>query len=168
MREMPLRSDFTAAAVRAAAARADNAAQARRLLSIAAVYDGMSRADAAKVGGMDRQTLRNWVHRLNAKRSAGLINRKAPGAAPNLTAAQKAELLDLVEAGPNLETDGIVRWRRTDLKQVIRDRFAVDYHERSPSRLLHELGFSHMSARPQHPDQDAEMLEAFKEASRRP
>lgn len=123
---------------------------------------------AAKVGGMDRQTLRDWAHRFNAEGPAGLINRKAPGATPKLTAAQKAELVNLVEAGPNPETDGIVRWRRIDLKQVIRDRFAVDDHERSVSRLLHELGFSHMSARPQHPEQDAETLETFKKTSRRP
>lgn len=168
MREIALRTDYTATAVRAVAARAGDAAQVRRLLSIAAVYDGMSRADAATIGGMDRQTLRDWVHRFNAEGPAGLVNRKAPGAEPKLTSAQKAELAALVEAGPDPETDGVVRWRRIDLKQVIRDRFGADDHERSVSRLLHDLGFSHMSARPRHPEQDATMIETFKKTSRRP
>ncbi len=82
-----------------------------------------------------------------------------------MTAAEKAALAALVEAGPDPQADGVVRWRRIDLKEVIRDRFGVDYHERSVSRLLHELGFSHMSARPRHPGQDPEMLETFKKTS---
>ena len=88
-----------------------------------------------------------------------------PGAVPKLTAAEKAELAALVEVGPDPQVDGVVRWRRIDLKEVIRDRFGVDYHERSVSRLLHELGFSHMSARPRHPGQDPEMLETYKKIS---
>jgi transposase len=75
-------------------------------------------------------------------------------------------LAALVEAGPDGETDGLVRWRRIDLKQVIRERFGADYHERSVSRLLHDLGFSHMSARPQHPKQNARMMDMFKKISR--
>src|SRR5512134_2270100 len=149
MRTIELRADDTAEAVRTAAARVCNAAQARRLLSIAAVYDGMNRRDAAKIGGMGRQTLRDWVHRFNAHGPDGLVNRKPPGAAPKLTGEQKRALAALVEAGPDVETDGLVRWRRIDLKQVIRERFGADYHERLVSRLLHNLGFSHMSARPQ-------------------
>jgi transposase len=96
----------------------------------------------------------------------GLHDLKPPGApVPKLTAAEKAELTTLVEAGPDPLIDSVVRWRRIDLKEVIHDRFGVDYHERSVSRLLHELGFSHMSARPRHPGQDPEMLETFKKTS---
>jgi transposase len=167
MRTIGLRGDYTAEAVRTSATGARDAAQARRLLSIAAVYDGMNRMDAAKIGGMDRQTLRDWVHRFNAEGPDGLVNRKPAGAAPKLTLEQKRALAALVEAGPDLETDGLVRWRRIDLKQVIRERFGADYHERSVSRLLHDLGFSHMSARPQHPKQNARMMETFKKISRR-
>jgi transposase len=114
---------------------------------------------------MDRQSLCNWVHRFNAEGPDGLIDRKAPGAEPKLSASQKAELAALVEAGPDPQLDGIVRWRRIDLKDVIHDRFGVVYHERSVSRILHELGFSHMSARPRHPGQDPEILETYKKIS---
>ena len=130
--------------LREAARGAGDGAQVRRLLALAAVYDGMSRTEAAKQG------------------PAGLVNRKAPGATRKLAAAQLAELAEIVECGPEPETDGVVRWRRIDLQAVIERRFGVCYHERSVSRLLHELGFSHVSARPQHPEQDAAALEAFK------
>jgi transposase len=165
MSAIPLRTDYDAAGARALARKSGDANQVRRLLAIAAVYDGMNRAEAATVGGMDRQSLRDWVHRFNADGPEGLHDRRPPGAAPKLTAAEKAELAALVEAGPDPEVDGVVRWRRIDLKDVIRDRFGVDYHERSVSRLLHDLGFSHMSARPHHPGQDPEMLETFKKTS---
>jgi transposase len=157
-----LRSDYDAMKVRDAARSVGDAAQARRLLSIAAVYDGMSRSDAAKLGGMDRQTLRDWVHRFNAQGPDGLVNRKAPGAPRKLTPEQLTALVEVVETGPDPATDGIVRWRRIDLQAVIQRRFSVSYHERSVSRLLHQLGFSHISPRPRHPKQDAEAIEAFK------
>lgn len=162
---IPLRSDYDAAEARALACKVTDPKQVRRLLAIAAVYDGMNRRDAAAVGGMDRQSLRDWVYRFNEAGPEGLHDHKASGAVPKLTALQKAELASLVEAGPDPQSDGVVRWRRIDLKEVIRDRFGVDYHERSVSRLLHDLGFSHMSARPRHPGQDAAMLETFKKTS---
>jgi transposase len=166
--EMPaiaLRDDYDAASVRAAARAVRDAAQARRLLAIAAVYDGRSRSEAAQLGGMDRQTLRDWVHRFNAAGPDGLVNRAAPGAAAKLSPAQFAALAEIVETGPDPATDAIVRWRRIDLKAVIEQRFGVVYHERSVSRLLHALGFAHMSARPRHPQQDPEMLATFKKTS---
>ncbi len=162
MSAIPLRTDYNAADVRGLARKASDPDQVRRLLAIAAVYDGMNRAAAATVGGMDRQSLRDWVHRFNADGPEGLHDRKPSGAVPKLTAAEKAALAALVEAGPDPQADGVVRWRRIDLKEVIRDRFGVAYHERSVSRLPHELGFSHMSARPRPPGQDPEMLATFK------
>ena len=156
MSAIPLRTDYDAARSRALARKSGDPKQVRRLLAIAAVYDGMNRADAAAIGGMDRQSLRDWVHRFNVDGPEGLHDLKPPGAVPKLTAAEKAELTALVEVGPDPQVDGVVRWRRIDLKEVIRDRFGVDYHERSVSRLLHEFGFSHMSARPRHPGQDPE------------
>jgi transposase len=161
-----LRGDFSALEVRALATRSKDGAQVRRLLSIAAVYDGMDRGDAARVGGMDRQTLRDWVHRFNAEGPDGLIDRWAGGPKPRLTAARKEELSRIVEAGPDRDRDGVVRWRCVDLKGVIRDRFGVDYHERTVGKILNELGFSHVSARPQHPGQDPAMIETFKKTSR--
>ncbi len=114
---------------------------------------------------MDRQSLRDWVYRFNQAGPEGLHDHKSPGAVPQLTAVERVALAEIVEAGPDPDSDGVVRWRRLDLKEVIRDRFGVEYHERSVSRLLHDLGFSHMSARVRHPGQDAAMLETFKETS---
>jgi transposase len=149
-----LRTDFGAGELRQLAKRAEDADQARRLLSLAAVRDGMSRQDAAKIGGMDRQTLRDWVHRFNEKGPAGLINGKAPGAVPKLSAEQKQELKGIVETGPDPVRDGVVRWRCVDLKRVIKERFDVDLDEVSIGRVLKELGFAHVSPRPRHPKQD--------------
>lgn len=161
-----LREDFSAADLRALARRSQDTRQCRRLLALAAVAEGRSRAEAAKIGGMDRQTLRDWVHRFNGEGPQGLLDRKSDGPPAKLTPEQKAELAAIVEAGPDQQETGLVRWRRVDLKAVIEDRFAVVYHERSVSRLLHELGFSHLSARPYHPAQKAEVLEDFKKTSR--
>ncbi len=160
--KIPLRTDFTAVELRKCAAQGSDASQSRRLLSLAAVYDGMDRASAAKIGGMDRQTLRDWVHRFNTEGPEGLIDRKPPGARRKLSEAQRAELATIVEAGPDPEKDGVVRWRRTDLQRVIKERFGVAYHVRHVGDIPHELGFSHVSARPQHPQQDAETIKAFK------
>lgn len=126
----------------------------------------MSREDAAKIGGMDRQTLRDWVHRFNQAGPDGLKDAWWSGPASRLSPAQKAELAEIVDTGPDLAVNGVVRWRRIDLKRVIAERFGVDYHERYVSRLLKELGFSHVSARPRHPAQDASIVEAYKKTSR--
>ncbi len=160
-----LREDFSAVDLRALARESRDSRQCRRLLALAAVAERRSRGEAAEIGGMDRQTLRDWVHRFNGEGPQGLLDRKTDGPSPKLTPAQKAELAVLVEAGPDRKKDGVVRWRRVDLKAVIEDRFGVIYHERSVSRLLHELGFSHLSARPHHPAQKVEVLEDFKKTS---
>jgi transposase len=160
-----LRTDFSAEDLRRLARRSKSNNQSRRLLSLAAVLDGMPRADAARIGGMDRQTLRDWVHRFNEAGPDGLLDDWASGPEPRLSPGQQAELAAIVEAGPDLATDGVVRWRRIDLQRVIKERFGVDYHERYVSTLLHKLGFSHMSARPRHPGQNRETIEAFKKTS---
>src|SRR5271163_1372596 len=149
-----LREDYSAAALRALARRSKDANQSRRLLSLAAVRDGMDRGSAAKIGGMDRQTLRDWVHRFNAGGPDGLIDNWTEGPKPRLSAEQLAQLAQIVEAGPDREIDGVVRWRRLDLKRVIAERFGVDFHPRYVGKLLKKLGFSHISARPRHPAQD--------------
>lgn len=152
----------TPAELRRLAAGAKDANQSRRLLSIAAVLDGMSRADAARIGGMDRQTLRDWAHRYNEHGPAGLKDRRRRGNPRRLSQAQQAELVEIVETGPDRALDGVVRWRRIDLKRVIAERFAIAYHERTVGKLLKALGFSHISARPRHPKQDGAVVEAFK------
>lgn len=157
-----LRTDYSASGLRRLARTSQDARQSSRLLSLAAVLDGMSRTDAARIGGMDRQTLRDWVHRFNEIGPEGLKDAWYGGPQPRLSPGQKAELAAIVEAGPAPEVDGIVRWRRIDLKRVIEERFGVSYHERYVGKLLKELGFSHMSARPRHPAQDGEIVEAYK------
>lgn len=162
-----LREDFGADDLRRCAARAKDAGQARRLLALAAVLDGLNRAEAARIGGMDRQTLRDWAHRFNRHGPDGLIDIKPPGRPGRLSDEQKGVLKQLVEAGPDPETDGVVRWRCVDLKRVVRDRFGIDLSEVSLGRVLKQLGFSRISARPQHPMQDPAAIEAFKKTSRR-
>jgi transposase len=157
-----LREDFSAGELRDLAKRSEDADQVRRLLSLAAVLDGMSREAAAEIGAMDRQTLRDWVHRFNEKGPEGLINCKAPGPTPKLSLDQKQELKRLVESKPDPAKDGVVRWRCVDLRGIIKQRFDVDLDEVSISRILKELGFAHVSARPQHPQQDPQAIEAFK------
>lgn len=161
-----LRTDYTAEALRRLASRAREANVARRLLSLAAVREGVSRGDAARIGGMDRQTLRDWVHRFNALGPDGLRDQWRNGSVCRLTADQQAELSALIIAGPDRNRDGVVRWRRVDLKRLIEERFGVSYHERHVSTLLKRLGFSHVSARPRHPGQDTSVMDAFKKTSR--
>jgi transposase len=161
-----LRADYSAAELRRLAAVTKNANQSRRLLSLAGVLDGMNRTEAARIGGMDRQTLRDWVHRFNAQGPDGLLDSWSKGPEPRLSAEPRAEIAEFVETGPDRVVHGVVRWRRIDLQRVILERFGINYHERTVGKLLRALGFSHISARPRHPAQDQRTIEAFKKTSR--
>lgn len=160
-----LREDYDAGALRQLARRSRDNRQTRRLLALAAIYDGMSRQAAAAVGGMDRQTLRDWVHRFNAEGPDGLTDRPRPAVPRRLSEAQMRALAGIVEAGPDRAVDGVVRWRRVDLQRVIERRFGVVYSERAITDLLKALSFSYISGRPLHPGQDPRLLEAFKKTS---
>jgi transposase len=149
----------------AAAARTADAKQARRILAIAMALDGHSRRLAAQAGGMDRQTLRDWVIRYNADGLAGLADRPRPGRRPRLAEAQRREVAKWVEDGPDPKTDGVVRWRCADLRDRIAAKFDVRLHERSVGKLLKKLDFSSMSVRPMHPQTDLAAQEAFKKTS---
>jgi transposase len=142
-------------------------AAARRILALALVLDGLDRKAAAETCGMDRQTLRDWVHRYNAAGLAGLRNLKSPGPGSKLTARQQAELAELVEAGPDPAVHGVVRWRRVDLRDELQRRFGVTLHERSVGKVLAKLGYRKLSVRPRHPQADEEAQEAFKKTSPR-
>ena len=161
-----LRDDYDSLELRRLAKVSRDPRQVRRLLALAAAYDGMSRTEAAKVGGMDRQTLRDWAHRFNEEGPEGLKHRSGAGRPRLLTQEQMSELSAIVETGPDPEVDGVVRWRRIDLKRVIEERFGVIYSERTISDLLAALSFSHISGRPRHPKQDEWVIEAFKKTSR--
>jgi transposase len=161
-----LREGVGGTELRREAARAKDANQARRLLALAAVADGVGRARAATLGGMDRQTLRDWVRRFNEGGIEGRINARSPGRPPKLGPEQRAWLKDVAEKGPDPASDGVVRWRCVDLKRAVEERFGVGCDEDTIGRVLKELGFSHVSPRPQHPSQDEDALATFKETSR--
>src|SRR6266403_455503 len=116
---------------------------------------------------MDRQTLRDWVHRYNAEGLAGLRSRQPMGPRPRLTTEQQAELAALVEAGPDPEQHGVVRWRRVDLRDELERRFGVKLHERSVGKVLPKLGYRRLSVRPRHPQADEAAQQAFKKTSPR-
>lgn len=161
------RLELTASELRAAATKAKEVAAARRMLCLAMVLEGADRTTAAESCGMDRQTLRDWVHRYNAEGLPGLYDRKPPGARSKLTAEQRAELVELVEAGPDLTVHGVVRWRRVDLRDELQRRFGVELHERSVGKMLTRLGYRRLSVRPRHPEADEDAQEAFKKTSPR-
>src|SRR5665647_1228383 len=161
------RRDLTAKDLRAAAGREKDGSAARRMLALAMVLDGVDRKSAAESCGMDRQTLRDWVHRYNAEGLGGLHDLKTPGPKPKLTAEQQAELARLVEAGPDPARHGVVRWRRVDLRDELERRFGVALHERSVGKVLAKLGYRRLSVRPRHPQADEEAQEAFKKTSPR-
>src|SRR5690349_2838176 len=157
------REELGAVELRREAGRCRDARAARRMLALALVLEGRSRAEAARAAGMDRQTLRDWVHRYNAEGLDGLSDRRRPG--PRLSPEQEAELATAVEQGPDPDRDGVVRWRRVDLKALIEARFAVRLHERSVGKVPRRLGFSRVSVRPRHPKADEAAQAAFKKAS---
>jgi transposase len=159
------RKEPGAVELRREAGRCRDARAARRMLALALVLEGASREEAARAAGMDRQTLRDWVHRYNEEGLPGLHDRRRPGPRPRLTPGQEAELEAVVERGPDPDRDGVVRWRRVDLKALIEARFAVRLHERSVGKVLRRLGFSRVSVRPRHPKADEAAQEAFKKAS---
>jgi transposase len=159
------RTDHAPAALCGLAANSDNADKTRRLLAIAMIYDGASRLDAARQTGMDRQTLRDWVHRYNDAGIDGLVSRKPPGASPKLSEAQMAELRELVIAGPDPKIHKVIRWRCVDLRAEVTRRFAVTVPERTIGKWLRRLKLTQLQPRPYHPKKDAAAQEAFKKTS---
>jgi transposase len=156
------RLDRTAAELRHFVSKCGDGAQVRRLLAIALVLDGHSRAAAAEQNGMDRQTLSDWVHRYNATGIDGLKSYHGPGATPLLTEAEKAELKALVVKGPDPEKDKVIRWRCLDLQVEIARRFSVRVHESTVGKWLRQYGLTRLQARPCHPKSDHVAQEAFK------
>ena len=158
-------SEYSSAELRRLARKSRDGAQARRLLAIAAVLDGASRAEAGKAGGMDRQTLRDWVIRFNEKGPDGLLNTPSPGASPKLKAEHKAFLARQIEQGPIPAIHGVVRWRACDLIALLHEEFGISVSDDTIYRALKELGFAHVSARPRAYKHDAEALIEFKKTS---
>ena len=162
------RGDLSASDLRRVAGRCVDSALARRALALALVLEGKSRLEAARSAGMDRQTLRDWVHRYNELGLDGLRNRPNRGAPPRkLAAAQEQQVAAWVRQGPDRERHKVVRWRLIDLRDEIARKFGVQLHERTVGKLLARLNFSHVSARPRHPGQDPQAQEAHKKTSPR-
>ena len=146
------RKERTATELRSAAGRTKDARAARRMLAIALVLEGVDRETAARTCGMDRQTLRDWVHRYNAEGLDGLVNRRVVQHPRRLTQDQMATLAGWVEAGPDPEKDGVVRWRRSDLQARIAAEFGVTLHERTVGKQLAALGFRRLQVAPAAPE----------------
>jgi transposase len=161
------RVDHTATELRGVAARSNDSAQVRRLLALALVLDGHSREAAAEQTGMDRQSLRDWVHRYNAEGVSGLCSIRSGGRQASLSDAEMAELKDLVITGPDPKTDQVVRWRCLDLRAVEARRFGVTVTERTIGKWLHKLALTRLQPRPFHPQKDAVAQEDFKKNSPR-
>ena len=161
-----LRKDFDATELRRLARGSKDSGQARRLLALAEIYDGGARSDAARVGGVTLQSIRDWVLRFNSKGPEGLVDIKAPGPKPKLNAKQCRALKQIVVAGPIPAIHGVVRWRLIDLVQWISDEFGVSLDETTVGRMLKNMGFRKLSARPRHYAQNEFAVEAFKKTSR--
>jgi transposase len=157
-----LRADHGADDLRRLARASRDATQTRRLLALAAIYDGASRTEAARVGGVGLQIVRDWVMRFNAEGPTGLLDRKPPGKPSLLKLEQRAALAKAVEDGPKPELHGVVRWRLGDLAGWLRDTFDVSLSRQTLGRELRRMGFRKLSARPRDHAQNPEALEAFK------
>jgi transposase len=157
-----VREDFDASQLRRLGRTTRDAKQSRRLLALAEIYDGGSRGDAARIGGVGLQIVRDWVLRFNARGPDGLIDGKAPGKAPKLNEVQRQALGRMVESGPIPAVHGVVRWRLIDLMQWIWEEFQISIAKQTLSRELRAMGFRKLSARPRHHAQNELALEAFK------
>jgi putative transposase len=162
-----LRGDFDATTLRTLARRTRNANQSRRLLALAEIYDGGQRRDAARIGGVGLQIVRDWVVRFNAEGPDGLIDRKPPGQPPKLDAAHRRALARMIEDGPIPAVHGVVRWRLVDLIAWVWEEFRIVIAGQTLSRVLRSMGYRKLSARPRHHAQDPTAAAAFKKTSPR-
>lgn len=159
------RTDLDAAGLRLAARRCREPNGARRMLALALVLEGRSRTEAARAAGMDRQTLRDWVHRYNADGLAGLRDRHGGGTPCLLSPEREREVMRWVSEGPDLARDGVTRWRRVDLARAIERHFGVVMAERSVGDMLRRQGFRRLVPRPRHPGHDAAAQASFRPGS---
>ena len=164
---IPLRGDFNASQLRGLAKRAKDGRQARRLLALAAIYDGATRSEAAKLGDVGLQIIRDWVLRFNARGPDGLLNGKSPGQPPKLNDTQRRAVARMIESGPIPAVHGVVRWRLIDLAQWIFEEFRITIAKQTLSRELRAMGYRKLSARPRHHAQAVGAIEDFKKTSPR-
>lgn len=163
---IPLRSDFNAAQLRRVARASADCGQVRRLLALAAIYDGAKRTEAAEIGGVTLQIVRDWVVKFNADGPAGLIDRKAPGQPARLHETHRRALKAMIESGPIPAVHGVVRWRLIDLCQWIWEEFEISVSRQTLGRELGAMGYRKLSARPRHHAQAEGAIDAFKKSGR--
>ena len=162
-----LRGDFDASRLRGLAKKTKDGPQARRLLALAAIYDGATRTEAAKIGGVGLQIIRDWVLRFNARGPDGLLDGKAPGRPCKLDDGQRQTIVRMIENGPIPAIHGVVRWRLIDLAQWIFEEFRITIAKQTLSRELRAMGYRKLSARPRHHAQTEGVIEDFKKTSPR-
>ena len=162
-----LRGDFKASQLRGHARTTRHAPQARRLLALAAIYDGGTRSEAAKIGGVGLQIIRDWVMRFNARGPDGLLDGKSPGQPSKLNDAQRQAIVRMIESGPMPAIHGVVRWRLIDLSQWIYEEFRITIAKQTLSRELRAMGYRKLSARPRHHAQAEGAIDDFKKVSQR-
>lgn len=159
---LKIRDDMTAEALRLWARKEARGRTSARAYAIANALEGMSRAEAARLAGMERQALRDAVVRYNAEGLAGLYDRPKGHRPRRLTDEERAALAAVVVAGPDPERDGVSAWTRADLCRWLDAEFGKTYHPSSMSEILRGLGFSRQKVRPSHPKKDPEAEEDFK------
>jgi transposase len=163
---IPLRSDFDASRLRRLAKSSRDPDQTRRLLALAAIYDGATRTQAARIGCVTLQIVRDWVLRFNTAGPQGVVTGRAPGSRPLLNAEQRQALQHIVEAGPIPAVHGVVRWRLVDLVAWVWEEFRITISKQTLSRELRSLGYRKLSARPRHHAKSEAEVCAFKKPSR--
>jgi transposase len=162
---IPLRSDFDGAALRRLARQSKDGPQARRLLALAAIYEGATRTEAARIGGVTLQIVRDWVMKFNARGPDGLVDRKPPGQPSRLTDVHRTALMARIDEGPIPSVHGVVRWRLVDLIEWLWEEFRVPISKQTLSREVRALGYRKLSARPRHHARSEAEVSAFKKSS---
>ncbi len=160
-RALCIRTDRSVEELRRLARRGVDPAATARMYAIANALDGMSRAEAARLAGMERQALRDAVVRYDAEGLDGLHDRPRSGRKPRLTEAERLALSKLIKDGPDVEASGLSAWTLTDLCAEIKQRWFKTLHPASLSRVVRKLGFSRQKARQVHPQSDEEAQQAF-------
>jgi transposase len=140
---IPLRGDFNAAQLRGLAKKSKDGPQARRLLALIAIYDGATRTEAAKIGGVGLQIIRDWVLRFNALGPDGLLDGKSPGHPSKLNDVQRQMIARMIESGPIPAVHGVVRWRLVDLAQWVYEEFRITVAKQTLTDLLQYEYLSH-------------------------
>jgi transposase len=161
-----LRGDFDGFQVRALAKKAKDGRLTRRLLALAEIYDGGSRGDAARIGGVGLQIVRDWVRKFNAHGPTGLVDRKPRGRASRLKDEHRRALAQLIESGPIAAIHGVVRWRLIDLAQWVFEEYRISVTKQILSREVRAMGYRKLSARPRHHAQAEGAIDHFKKTSR--